>query len=96
MDEIPAGLFQGFTELLQKGDEVGARKFLIEHLKEFPQDIQDTIIGEFVEEAIMKKASDDKAVADFEGSAGEAITVLAKMKREIEKKIKLAEIKKSM
>lgn len=95
MTTMPDNLFKDFMALLDRNDEAGARAFLVEHLKEFPQETQDAIIMAFVEEALGKGAEEARLIADFQKQGLEAIDALEQSKRELEDKKKMLEIKES-
>jgi hypothetical protein len=93
---IPQNLRDQLSEFIEKGDEAGARKFLIENLKEFPQEAQDAIIFGFVEEALEKKREDDALLGDFRKKGVDALKAMGGATKEIEKQLKLAEIKEKI
>lgn len=95
-NQIPKELLDQFFQLAEKGDEAGARKFLIDNLKQFPQETQDAIITAFVEEALEKKSHESSAIAEFQKQGMETVNALEETKKELEKKLKLAEIKESL
>jgi hypothetical protein len=85
-----------FSEVVARGNEEDARKFLVNNLKQFPQDVQDKLIIAFFEEALSKKASGLHAVADFQKEGLEAINDLEHGKRQLEEKQKLLDLKESI
>ena len=93
---MPDNLYKDFMALVDRGDEKGAREFLVSHLKEFPQETQDAIIMAFVEEALGKGAEEAKLIADFQKQGLEALDELEKSKQELEAKKKMLEIKESI
>jgi hypothetical protein len=92
---IPENLRKEFSAIMGRGDEKSAREFLVSHLKEFPQETQDTIIMAFVEEALGKSAEESKLIADFQKQGLEAMDELEKSKQELEDKKKMLELKES-
>jgi len=95
-NKMPEHLQKEFIKLLKEGDEQAARRFLVEHLKEFPQETQDAIIMSFVEEALGKSAEEAKLIADFQESGLREIDELEKSKQQLEEKKKMIELKESM
>ena len=93
---ISKELLNAFTDVVKHGDEAKAREFLVTHLKEFPQETQDAIIMAFFEEALEKKNEEDGLIADFQKKGIEKLNALGKIKEELEKHAKLAEIKESL
>jgi hypothetical protein len=96
MGGMPENLRNEFLELIEKGDEAQARAFLIENLKQFSQDTQDAITMAFVEEALLKKNSDDALVEDLQTKGLAMAKAMAKGQEELEKHAKLAEIKENL
>jgi len=93
---ISKELREAFEKVLTGGDEAKAREFLVEHLSEFPQDMQDAITMAFVEEALANKAQGDQAISDFKKQGLKTMSALDRAKEEIEKHAKLTEIKKDI
>jgi hypothetical protein len=97
MDQmIPQGLIDRFFAIVNNGDEEQARKFLLEHIKEFPDGSRNAIIAAFVEEAIAEKADGDSLIATLKSEGLEAANAMSAHKKELEKQAKLEEIKKSI
>ncbi len=96
MDYVSDELMKEFSEVVARGNEEDARKFLVDNLKKFPQDVQDKIIGAFFEEALSRKASGLNAVADFQKDGLSAVNNLEQGKRQLEDKQKLLDLKKSI
>jgi hypothetical protein len=95
-NQIPRELLDQFFLLAEKGDEAAARKFLTDNLKQFPEETQDAIITAFVEEALAKQTQEQAAIAGFQKQGVETVNALEKAKEELEKKLKMAEIKESL
>jgi len=96
MDYVSDAVMKEFSEVVARGDEGAAREFLTNNLKKFPQDVQDKIITAFFEEALSKKSSDVRAVADFQKEGLGAINDLEKGKKKLEDKEKLLNLKDSI
>lgn len=96
MDYVSDELMKEFSEVVARGDEKAAREFLADNLKKFPQDVQDKIVGAFFEEALLQKAADSRAVADFQKEGLEAINDLEQGKKKLEDKAKLLDLKESI
>ena len=92
---ISEDLVKEFFAIAEKGDEAKAREFLIDNLKKFPKDTQDAIIVAFFEEAVGKKAQEDKALSDFRKQGLQMAGVLEQAQKELQKQEKLNKIKKS-
>jgi hypothetical protein len=96
MDYVSEALMKEFSEVAARGNEEDARKFLIDNLKKFPQDVQDKIVSGFFEEALTKKASGLHAVADFQKKGLGMISDLEQGKKKLEEKAKLLDLKKDI
>ena len=95
-EPISKEFLDAFQDVVKTGNETQAREFLITHLKEFPKETQDTIIMAFFEEALEKKNEEDGLIADFQKRGLEKLDALGKIKEELEKHAKLAEIKENL
>ncbi len=59
-------LYEEFRQVVLRGAEDEAKKFLADHLKEFPEKMQGEILLAFFEEGLSKTLEDKKAIADFQ------------------------------
>ena len=50
-------LYNSFIDFIEKGDEDGARAFLVEHLNEFPEEMKKEIAFAFFVDAVKKEAA---------------------------------------
>jgi len=75
---IPKALQDEFAKITLTGDEAAARKFLADHLKEFPKDAQDKIVTALFVDAVGKAADqvDEKVKLQKE-----ALSVLADIEK---------------
>jgi hypothetical protein len=96
MDYVSDILMKEFAEVVACGDEEAARKFLVDNLKQFPQDVQNKIISAFFEEALSKRSSGLHAVADFQKEGLRAINDLEQGKKKLEDKERLLNLKDSI
>jgi len=90
---IPAQLRDELLALIEKGDEAAARAFVIDHLKEFPQESQDAIIMSLVEEAVAQKSADEDLVHEYRAEGMAAADQLNKLKHDVDVAAQAAEIK---
>ena len=95
-DFMPDELYKEFLAIIDSGDEQKARDFLVTHLKEFPQETQDTIVMAFFEEALTQSAEDSAAISKFQKEGLEMVDVMEKMKMKLEDKGKMIELKKTI
>jgi hypothetical protein len=97
MDQtIPENLLDQFFSIVDKGDEEKARKFLLDHLNEFPEESRDAIITAFVEDALTKEADGSVLMGALKKKGIEEAHSLSSFKKELEKQEKLLEIKKGL
>jgi hypothetical protein len=96
MQTIPKGIREAFMKIVESGDEAKARQFLVENLAQFPEDTQEVITTAFFEEALAKKDRDDQLIADFKKQSLNAVSVIDHAKAEIEKHVKLTEMKENL
>jgi len=59
-------LYDKFREVVMSGNEQEARNFLVSHLKEFPQEVQDGIILAFFKEGLEKAVEETNLLKDFQ------------------------------
>ena len=85
-------LYNGFTHELESGNEERARKFLAEHLKEFPEDIQAEIAFSFLEEGVEETAAMVASESNLEREATDYARMLQKVKRVLEDKLKVKDL----
>lgn len=89
---IPQEIQKKFLEILNSGNEEKVRQFLLERMKELPENVQDSLITGLVEEALEKNNLD----RDFKERGLAALNALGNAKEEIERHLELKEIKKSI
>ncbi len=87
-------LYQEFVELLSRGDENEAKQFLVDHFNDLPKDVQDDIIMAFFEEGLSLAAIEADEIGKFQKERLEEAEVLEKIKKSLEDKIKLIDLKK--
>lgn len=97
MDQaIPQSLVDQFFSIVNEGDEEKARKFLLGHIKEFPEESRNAIITAFVEDAVAKQANEDALMAGLKTEALETAHAISAFKKEAEKHAKLERLKKEL
>ncbi len=88
-----------YKELLSIGERDGeeaARKFLAEHLSEFPEDIQGKVTLAFFEEALQNSLGEKKQVVKVVEEALNTIEKIQKDKNALQDKLKILKIKESL
>lgn len=89
-------LYNKLTELVDAGDEGVVRAFLIEHLKEFPEDVQKKIAFEFFEDALDKKIESSEQVAQIQKQGLDSINEIEKAENTLKDKQKLSNLRSSL
>ena len=88
-------LYRQLAEIFQKGDEPSVRQFLIDHIKEFPEDIQESILMLFFEEAL-GRANAQLDIIDMQKQGLERLDFLKKTESMLQDKLKVLELEKKM
>ena len=88
MNDEFLNLYNEFLAYADKGDESGARKFLVDNLTKFPQEVQDKLIFAFFEEALMDETKGMKEIAEIQKQGLAAMSQIDKAKKILEDKIK--------
>ncbi len=86
-------LHKEFMVYADKGDEAGARQFLIDNLQKFPEEVQEKITFAFFEEALMEETKDVKEIAEMQKEGLEAMSQIDKAKKILEDQIKIKDLK---
>ena len=86
-------LYNEFLAYADRGDEAGARKFLVDNFKKFPEEVQEKITFAFFEEALMDKTKGMKEVAEMQKEGLEAMSQIDKAKKILEDQIKIKDLK---
>ena len=93
MSDTFTDLYNEFLTYVNKGDEAGARKFLIDNLQKFPEEVRDKITFAFFEEALMKETEGMQEIAEMQKQGLEAMSQIDKAKKVFEDQIKIKNLK---
>src|SRR3989344_7479967 len=96
MDDTFSDLYNEFLVYVDKGDEAGARKFLIDNLQKFPEDMQEKLTFAFFEEALMKDTKGVKEVAEMQKQGLDALSQIDKAKKILEDKMKIKDLRSKL
>lgn len=96
MSDTFSGLYDEFMVYVNKDDEQGARKFLVDNLKKFPEDIQDKLTFAFFEEAMMNETKGIKEVAQMQEQGLDAMSQIDKAKKILEEKKKIEDLRHNL
>lgn len=81
---------------VEKGDEQGARDFLVENIAKFPDDIRDKLVFIFFEEALMQDVNAVKQLAEAEQESVKAVNQIEKAQKILEEKLKIEKLKSDL
>jgi hypothetical protein len=95
-DVSSENIYDEFLKVADAGDELAAKDFLITYLKLFPEKEKTEIIAAFFDDAVKNGAADAIAVSDFQKQALETVDGLGVMKKKLEDKDKLLQIKETI
>ena len=93
MDDTFSKLYDEFMVYVDKNDETGAQKFLIDNFKKFPQGVQDELTFVFFEKAIKEETKGMKEVSELQKQGLDAISEIDKAKKILEDKIKIRDLR---
>ena len=97
MANIPfKDLYDEFIKIAERGDEQEARDFLIKHLNDFPEKVRKGLVLAFFEDAVATQAEDAALVSDFQNESVQALNDMTTLKKTLEDKGKLLEVKDSI
>ena len=82
---IPSEIENKLLDLVKTGDEKRVRDFVIEHIKEFPEDVRDSLIFSLFSEAAQDSGEDAEALMKFKEEGLSALMDLARAKEDLKK-----------
>lgn len=89
-------LYNEFMGYANKGDEQGARDFLINNLQRFPEDIQDKLTFAFFEEALLDETKKIEAITEMQKEGLGALSQIDKAKKILEEKSKIESLRSDL
>lgn len=96
MDNTFLDLYNEFLTYADKDDEVGAKKFLMDNFKKFPEDVQDELTFSFFEEALKESTKGVKEIADMQKEGEQSLSQISKAKKVLEDQIKIRDLKSKL
>ena len=96
LQEQPATAHSELLDILKKGDEQEARKFLTDHFAEFPEDLQGEIATGFFEEGLGRVATEKKLLGEFQDNTSQFMAHMDRLARILEDKKKLLELEEKI
>lgn len=91
-----ATLYNQFLDLLKRGTEQEARRFLIDHFSDFPKDVQGEITAAFFQEGLDRLATEKKLIGEFQDETIQFMHAMDRLKRIVEDKKKLLELEEKI
>lgn len=95
MDTNLRSLYNQFLDVVEKGTEEEAKKFLVDHFRDFPEHLQKEIVFAFFEEGL-QKASDGERVVAAQRLVAEGIQAMGRVRTKIEDQIKIAAVQEQL
>lgn len=89
-------LYHQFTDTLKNGSEEDARKFLVAHFSELPEELQGEVAFQFFSEGLAQATANQDAIAEFQKEGMNVMARLAEAKRILEDKLKIIELESSI
>jgi len=96
MSDIFSDLYKEFLVYVERDDEAGARKFLIDNLQKFPEEVQDKLTFAFFEDALMHDLKGTEELAEMQKEGLEAMNQIDKAKKILEDKIKIKDLRSKL
>ena len=96
MSDTYLDLYKEFLVYAEKDDEAGARKFLIDNLQKFPEEVQDKLTFAFFEDALMHDAKGIKEIVDMQKEGLDAMSQIDKAKKILEDKVKIKNLRSKL
>jgi hypothetical protein len=93
MSDTFLNLYNEFLTYVDKDDEAGARKFLIDNLTKFPEEVQEKLTFAFFEEALMNDVKTMQAVTEMQKEGLEAMSQIDKAKKVLEDQLKIKDLR---
>lgn len=89
-------LYRQFKEIMDHGTEEQAEQFLIDHLKDFPEDVQNEIVLSLFESGINEMAAQDSAMLAFKKESLTLAGELEKAVRILDDKLKILDLQEKI
>lgn len=96
MNDTFSDLYNEFLVYVERNDEQGARKFLMDNFQKFPQDVQDKLTFAFFEEALMEETKGIKEIAEMQKQGLDAMSQIEKAKKILEEKKKIEDLRSNL
>lgn len=96
MNDAFSDLYNQFLVYVDKNDEQGARKFLVDNLQKFPEEVQDKLTFAFFEEAMTDETRGIKDIAEMQKQGLDAMGQIEKAKKILEEKKKIGDLRSNL
>ncbi len=91
-----SSLYNKLAELVEAGDESVVRSFLVDHIKEFPEEAQKKIAFEFFENALDAHAESSNQTARIQKEGMDSLKDIEKAENTLKDKQKLSSLRSSL
>ena len=85
-------LYTKLIDMIGAGQAREVRRFLVDHLSEFPEDVQGQIALGFFDEGLGRVVAEKKLLAEFQEDTAQFMTHMDRLRRMLEDKKKLLEL----
>ena len=89
-------LYRDLNERFSSGSEEEARQFLSDHFREFPKDLQDSILLAVFDEALTKATDEQAVVTGLKEDAFADLGQISKLRQMLDDKLKLLDLEEKM
>lgn len=89
-------LYQQFKDVAAAGNEEDARKFLIDHLNEFPEDVKNGITLALFEDALNEASAQESAEANLKQESIDVMNALEQSMRILDDKLKVLDMQEKI
>ncbi len=95
-DSLPPDISEQLIKFAESGDEAGARNFLLDNLDKLSPETRDELAMILFDEALDAKFKRDSAAREIKEQGVQMIHELEQQRNELDDRLKLGEIKKSI
>ena len=85
-------MFEQLDLVITAGDEEAARKFLVDHFKEFSPNTQEEITFAFFTRAVNDQTTEIANISDTQKQSGYALRLLLGVQKELENETRIQEL----
>lgn len=86
-----AKFYEELMEIIRKGDEEGARNFILDHILDLPPDFQNEIFSILFQEGLERVVEDDNRLIRFQEIILEELRNIEKLRTQLEDQLRIEE-----